>query len=172
MWRTSRSRNSDRDPDAAATGPEARGVAPPRAGPAAGLGVHLVARAAARRTRQDADPLPRRSGPRVHPVAGAPAVPRLVAEPVPRLASAADCVCARRSVILSAHGAASIDSSRGAGDRGHGDLAGVPACPDRHARRPRAAAREGLGLPIDLVPPRAEVRLATPPAPCIRRSPR
>jgi hypothetical protein len=43
-------------------------------------------RAAARRTRQEADPLRRRSGPRVHPVAGAPAVPRLVAEPVPCLA--------------------------------------------------------------------------------------
>jgi transposase InsO family protein len=41
-------------------------------------------------------------------------------------------------------------------------LATVPACPDRHARRPRATARDGLGLPVDLVPPRAKVRLASP----------
>ena len=41
----------------------------------------------------------------------------------------------------------------------------VPSRPDRHARRPRAAARHGLRLALDLVPPRPEVRLATPPAP-------
>ena len=40
-----------------------------------------------------------------------------------------------------------------------------PTRPDRHARRPRAAARHGLRLALDLVPPRTEVRLATPPAP-------
>ena len=42
----------------------------------------------------------------------------------------------------------------------------VPSRPDRHPRRPRTAARHGLRLALDLVPPRAEVRLATSPAPC------
>jgi len=41
----------------------------------------------------------------------------------------------------------------------------VPSRPDRHARRPRAAARHRVGVGFDLVPPRTEVRLATPPAP-------
>ena len=40
-----------------------------------------------------------------------------------------------------------------------------PACPDRDARRPGAAARHGLGFPLDLVPPGADVRLAPPSAP-------
>jgi hypothetical protein len=41
-------------------------------------GSGLRAREGARRTRQKADPARRRSGPRVHSVAGAPAVPRLL----------------------------------------------------------------------------------------------
>ena len=90
---------------------------------------------------------------------------RCVAESVPCLAPAAARVCARRSVVLSAHIAASTDAPRGPGDRGHGHLARLPSRPDRHARRPRAAARQGLGLALDLVPPRPEVRLAPPPAP-------
>jgi hypothetical protein len=44
------------------------------------------------------------------------------------------------------------------------DGARLVARPDRHARRP-GAARQRLGLPLDLVPPRAEVWLAPPPAP-------
>ena len=101
----------------------------------------------------------------VYPVASGPAVPACVAESVSGLAPAADRVCARRSVVLSAHVTASTDAPRGPGDRGHGHLARVPSRPDRHARRPRAAARHGLRLALDLVPPRTEVRLATPPAP-------
>ena len=38
--------------------------------------------------------------------------------------------------------------------------------PTGHARCPRAAARPGLGVPVDLVPPRADVRLASAAAPC------
>src|SRR2546425_5812324 len=63
---------------------------------------------------------------------------------------------------MSAHVAPSTDPIRSSGDRGHGDRARVPSRPDRHARRPCAAGRQGLGLPLDLVPPRAEVRLASP----------
>src|SRR4030095_13394487 len=66
------------------TRPEACGVAPPRAGPAAGVRMHRVARATARRTRQEANPARRRSGPRVHAVAGAPAVRRTSGRLVPR----------------------------------------------------------------------------------------
>ena len=74
-------------------------------------------------------------------------------------------VCARRSVVLSSHVTASTDALRGPGDRGHGHLARVPSRPDRHARRPRAAARHRVSVAVDLVPPRPDVRLATPPAP-------
>src|SRR6059036_1128157 len=48
---------------------------------------------------------------------------------------------------MSAHVAPSTDPTRGPGDQGHGDRARVPARPDRHARRPCAAARQGLGFP-------------------------
>jgi transposase InsO family protein len=58
----------------------------------------------------------------------------------------------------------STDPTRGPDDQGHGDRARVPARPDRHARRPCAAARQGLGLALDVVPPRSEVRLAPPSA--------
>ncbi len=153
-----------RDPAAPATRAEARGAVAARAGPAAGLGVHVVARAAARWPRQDADLARRGSGPRVHPVAGAAPVPQPVAESVPCLATAGR-VCAGRSVVLSPHVAASADAIGRRGDRGHGDLAGGPTRPDRHARRPRAAAREGMGLSLDQVSPRANVRLAPSAAP-------
>jgi hypothetical protein len=56
------------DPETAATRPEPRGVAPPRAGPGAGLRIHVVARATARRTRQEAAPARYRSGSCVHPL--------------------------------------------------------------------------------------------------------
>ena len=57
-------------------------------------GFTLTQRASARRTRQDQDPPRRGSGPRVCAVAGAPAVPAIVAESVPCLAPAAARVCA------------------------------------------------------------------------------
>ena len=41
----------------------------------------------------------------------------------------------------------------------------MPSRPDRHARRPRPAARQGLGLALHLVPPRPAKRLAPHPAP-------
>ena len=90
---------------------------------------------------------------------------RCVAESVPCLAPAAARVCARRSVLLSPHIAVSTDAHRGPGDRGHGHLARLSSRPDRHARRPRPAARHGLGLALHLVPPRPAARLAPPPAP-------
>ncbi len=40
-----------------------------------------------------------------------------------------------------------------------------PSRPDRHARRPRAAARHRVSVAVDLVSSRPAVRLATPPAP-------
>jgi putative transposase len=63
------------------------------------------------------------------------------------------------------HVAPSTDPIRSPDDQGHGDRARVPAGPDRHARHPGAAARQGLGFSLDLVSPRAKVRLASPPAP-------
>ena len=102
---------------------------------------------------------------RVYPVASGPPVPGSVAESVSGVAPTADRVCARRSVVLSSHLTASTDARRGPGDRGHGHLARLPSRPDRHARRPRAAARHRVRVAVDLVPPRPAVRLATPPAP-------
>ena len=52
-------------PEAAATRPEAHGAAPARAGPAPNLRVSPHRSASAGRTRQDADPARRGSGPRV-----------------------------------------------------------------------------------------------------------
>src|SRR5262245_55325559 len=65
-----------------------------RARPAAKLRKYLDARAATRRTRQDQDPASGGSCPRVCAIAGAPAVPTIVAESVPCLATAAARVCA------------------------------------------------------------------------------
>jgi hypothetical protein len=48
---------------------------------------------------------------------------------------------------------------------GHRHLSRVPSRPDRHARRPRPAPRYCVSVAFDQVPPRPEVRLATPPAP-------
>src|SRR6516225_487773 len=67
------------------------------------LRIHVDAPASARRTRQDQDPARRGSGPRVCALAGAAAIPALVAESVPCLATAAGRVGACRSVVLSAH---------------------------------------------------------------------
>jgi putative transposase len=74
-------------------------------------------------------------------------------------------VCARRSTILSPHVTASADALGSPGDGEHGHLARVPARSNRHARRPRAAARHRVSVAVDLVPSRPEVRLATPAAP-------
>lgn len=62
----------------------------------------------------------------------------------------------------SSHVTASTDAPRGPGDRGHGHLRRVSSRPNRHARHPRAAARHRVGVAIDLVRPRPEVRLSTP----------
>src|SRR5262245_13814850 len=85
------------------------------------------------------------------------------------MATAAPRVCTRRSVVVSAHVAALIDAIGDPGDRGHGDLARVPSRSHRDARGPGPAARQGVGFGLDLVPPRAEIPLATAPTP---RSPR
>ena len=153
------------DPDAAATRREARGAAPVGARLVTHLRVQALRRASAGRTRQAANPARRGSGARVYPVASGPPVPAYVAESVSSLAPTADRVCARRSVVLSSHVTPSTDALRGQGDRGHGHLARVPSRPDRHPRRPRAAARHRVSVAVDLVPPRPEVRLATPTAP-------
>ena len=73
---------------------------------------------------------------------------------------------ARRSVVLPSHLTASTETLRGPVDRSHGHLARVSARPDRHTRRPRAAAWSRVRVAVDLVPSRAEVRLATPSRPC------
>src|SRR5262249_19876630 len=69
-------------------------------------------------------------------------------------------VCARRPVILSAHVAPSTHGSRDPNDQGYGDCGRVPARPDRYARYPCAATRQGLGVPVDVVQRGTEVRLA------------
>jgi hypothetical protein len=57
-------------------------------------GFTLTARASARRTRQDQDPASRGSRPQVCVVAGTPAVPAIVPESLPCLATAAGLMCA------------------------------------------------------------------------------
>ena len=142
-----------------------RGAAPARTRPAALLRVHLVRRPTARRSRQAADAAGHRSGPRLHPAAGGPAAPPAVAESVPRVATAPHGVCSRRSVVLSAHVAASTDASGNPGHRGHGDVDQLPSRSQWDARGPGPTARHGLGFRLDLVPPCAEIRLATAPTP-------
>ena len=151
-------------PDAAATRREARGAPPVGAGPLAHLRVQALRSASAGGTSQAADPARRGSGARVYPVASGPPVHACIAESVSGLAPTAARLCARRSVVLSSLVTASTDALRGPGDRGHGHLARVPTRPDRHARRPRAAARHRVGVAFDLVPTRTDIRLATPPA--------
>jgi hypothetical protein len=53
---------------------------------------------------------------REHLAASGPAVPACVAESVPCLATAAERVCARRSLFLSPHITVSTDAARGPGD--------------------------------------------------------
>src|SRR2546422_6850646 len=83
-----------RNLEAPATREEAHGATSTRTGPASKLGVRVDARAPAQRRRQDKDPASRGWSPRVCSVAGAPAVPAIVAESVPVLATAAAHVCA------------------------------------------------------------------------------
>jgi hypothetical protein len=73
---------------------EAHGTPSARSRRASKLGIHVGARASARRTRQSQDPASRGSCPCVCSVAGAAAVPAIVAESVPCLATAATRVCA------------------------------------------------------------------------------
>src|SRR5438093_7804358 len=82
-------------PEAAATRPEALGAAPARAGLATNLRVSSHRRAPTGRTRQNADPARRGSGPRVSPIAIGPAVPTCVAQSVQCLPPTAARVCAR-----------------------------------------------------------------------------
>src|ERR1700681_889203 len=151
--------------EAAPARPEAHDAAPARAGRATNLRVSSHRRAPAGRTRQDADPASRGSGPSVCAVADPLAVPARVTESVPCLAPAAARVCARRSVVLPPHITVSTDTPRGPGDPGHGHLARLSARPYGHARGSRPAARHGLGLALHLVPPRTAARLAPPPPP-------
>src|SRR6516164_3260881 len=158
-----------RGPHTATTRPETRGAAPARTGPGPRLWLHVVRRATARCSRQAADPACHRSGPRMHPVAGTPAAPQSIAQSVPRVATAAHRVCTRRSVALSAHVTASTDAIGDPGDRGHGDVARLPSRSHRHTRGSGPAARHHLGFRLNLVPPRAEIWLATAPAPSAPR---
>ena len=125
--------------------------------------------ATARWARQAADPARHRAGSPLHPVASIPAASPFVAESVPRVATATHRVCARRSVVVSAHVTASTDAIGDPGDRRPGDVARVPSCSHRDARGPGPAARHGLGVCLDLVPSRPAIRRATAPAP---RAPR
>ena len=77
------------------------------------------------------------------------------------LATTAYRMCTRRSVVLSAHVAASTNTIGDPRDARHGDVARLPACSYRNARGARSAARQGMGVRRDLVPPRKEIRLAT-----------
>ena len=106
------------------------GTTSARPRPAAKLGILTGARGSARRTRQDQDPASRGSCPCVCSVAGRPAVPAIVPESIPCLATPPARVCPRRSVVLSTHVAPSTDPTRGLGDQGHGDRARIPACPE------------------------------------------
>ena len=98
-----------RDPEAPATRREARGAAPVGAGLVTHLGVQVLRSACAGRRRQAAAPPRCGSGARVYAVASGPPVPGCVAEPVSGLAPTAARLCARRSVVLSSHVAASTD---------------------------------------------------------------
>src|SRR5262249_9657695 len=117
------------------------------------------------RTRQDADPTRRGSDPRVSPVGIRPTIPACVAEPVSRLAATPDRLCARRSVVLPSDGTASTDARRGPCNQGHVPRARVPPRPDRPARRPGPAARQGRAPALTLVPPRPAAWLAPSPPP-------
>src|SRR5262249_2618153 len=92
--------------------------------------------------------------------ADSPAVPAIVAESVPCLKAAPPALYARCPVILAAHVAPSTHVSRDPNDQGYGDCGRVPAHPDRYARYPCAATRQGLGVPVDVVQLGTEVRLA------------
>src|SRR5437667_116525 len=83
-----------RSPGAPATPEEAHRTPSARSWPPSMLGIRADPRASARRTRQDQDPARRGSCPRVCAVADGPAVPAIVAESVPCLATAAARVCA------------------------------------------------------------------------------
>ena len=77
-----------------ATREEAHGAPSAHPRPASKLGIHVDARASARRPRQDPGPASRGSGPRVCSVAGAPAVSAIVAKSVLCLAPASARMCA------------------------------------------------------------------------------
>jgi hypothetical protein len=87
-------RTPARDRGAPATREEAHGTPAPRPRPVSELGIHVDARASARRPRQNQDPASGGSGPRVCAVAGTATVPAIVAESIPHLAAAAAGVCA------------------------------------------------------------------------------
>jgi hypothetical protein len=83
-------------PEAAATRAEAHGAVPACAGSAPNLRVLAHWRTSAGRSRQGKNPARRGSGPPVPPVAGAPAVPAIVARSVPCLGTAAPGMCTLR----------------------------------------------------------------------------
>jgi hypothetical protein len=143
---------------------ETRGAAPVGPRPVANLRVPALKRTSAGGRSQAADPARRESGWRVYPVTSGPAVPASVPESVSGLASTADGVCARRSVVLPADRIASTDVCRSRRDQGHGHRSRVPSRPDRHARRSRPVAQHRVSVAVDLVPPRSDVRLAPPAA--------
>src|SRR5262249_34678911 len=81
-----------RNPGAPTTREEAQGTPPAGPRPASKLGIHLDARASARRTRQNTDPASRGACPRLCATAAALAVPAIVPESLPCLAAAGGCV--------------------------------------------------------------------------------
>src|SRR5262249_50877768 len=103
------------DSETAKTPREAVGATPlgPRA--VTHLRVQPVRRTSAGGRRQAADLARRGPGRRVYPVASGPAIPASLAEPVSRLASPPEHLCARRSVVLPSDGTASTDVRRGPG---------------------------------------------------------
>ena len=152
-------------PEAAATRPEAHGAAPARAGPATNApgftSQESVCRTDVPRYRSCAPWIGPASTSRCERSCGSCECRRVGSMP----GAGAKRVCAGRSVLLSPHITVSTDAPRSPGDQGHGHLARLSARPDRHPRRPRPAARHGLGLALHLVPPRTAARLAPPPAP-------
>jgi len=68
-------------------------------------------------------------------------------------------VCSTISLLVRAY-PVSTDALRGPCDQGPGHLARISSCPDRHARRARPAAGQGLGHALYLVPSGAAERLA------------